>query len=190
MIAKELTTDQELEMLSNEMCKFVGTKLAISYLRQGHCFLFLEENSGKLLGGCAIITHAPFRFINLLPKSVLENDNFLKQRSDINFFEVNAFFVKERKSLKAILIEILSYIRDKVNKDYMLIFFNANDRKIANLWQKKLSLTEIYTGKPSSDLIQTSHQLVYFGYTEKKNLIAFLERILNSRQNKSGILIE
>ena len=178
LIVREITTNNDLKILSEEFSKFVGLKLEISYLSNGNSFLFLEKNSQKLLGGYAIIVKPPFRFISLLPKNIIKDNDFFKKNEDTHFFEVNAFFVKEKRWLKLILIEMLRYIKDNINKDYLLIFFDANNKKISRLWQKNLSLNEVYIGFPSSDVIKTSHKLVYFGYVEKKSIEDFLEILL------------
>ena len=65
LIVREITTNNDLKILSEEFSKFVGLKLEISYLSNGNSFLFLEKNSQKLLGGYAIIVKPPFRFISL-----------------------------------------------------------------------------------------------------------------------------
>ena len=114
----------------------------------------------------------------MLPKNIIKDNDFFKKNEDTHFFEVNAFFVKEKRWLKLILIEMLRYIKDNINKDYLLIFFDANNKKISRLWQKNLSLNEVYIGFPSSDVIKTSHKLVYFGYVEKKSIEDFLEILL------------
>ena len=171
-----LKKTQSLNLFSELFASYTYVKLPIDYLKKAKVYFFYH--SAELVGGYAIITSPPFRFLQLIPKHIQASTPFLLNNSLENMYEINGLFVINKKFLfeiiKSLLVKILT-----LKQNYLLLFHNANNQKINNTWHKNLNPHKIYQGKPNTENNNlTSHENIFFGYVERKSIECFLNKII------------
>ncbi len=171
LIKKEL----DLENFSDIFYNLVNVKLPMNYLKRGEVYLCSYKND--VVGGYLILNNPPFRFIDLLPEYIVNNDFFNTHPLEA-MYEVNGFFVINKNFLFEILENLLQKLVT-LDKSYLLIFFDANNKKIDQTWQKNIDITKIYDGPPRANCYERqSHKSIFFGYTPQKEIENFyLNRI-------------
>ena len=167
-----LKSDQQQNMLINHFYTHVGVRLPLAYIKQGESFLFLDKYN-KVLGGYTIILRPNFRFFDFLPKKTSSNVTILNPENSQNFFEANAFFVENKRYLRKILIEMFTKFVS-LDRKYLLLFYDLNNKSIDNLWTKQLKFIKIYAGTPAK---AGSHKNICFGYVPHQNLLDFLQQL-------------
>lgn len=169
---KLLTKNSEIKQLIEIFSNYTGVTLPISYCQQGKNF-FVFDSCEKIVGGFSIIVNPPFRFLDLLP-----NQETFKSSLDINdCFEVNAFFVDDLRYLKLVLIELFRYIKNDVNKNTLLLFFDNQRKSLNQMWKKRLKPKKIHEGMPllsNKNAGLDASRTLYFGCVDKSNLLNFL----------------
>ncbi len=165
-----------LRYFSELFFNHVKVRLPLDYLSNVYTYLIYNTTNNKIVGGYAIIYKPPFRFIDLLPQHIKSEQSFLTKSLD-DFYEVNGFFVEDSSFTFDILEKLLSTILC-LEKKYLLLFYDLNNKKIHNTWQKNLNPILIYSGQPNTEADNLkSHKNIYFGYVKQENIKKFLEKV-------------